>query len=113
MRTVNKTFDNVSLQYAQRGVDRYGITCMLDVSGMSTGSVSMLHLTGTWATAVVTIKQSNSPAGPWTALSGVSTLTLASPSTGQFSIGYKYIMAEITTGEAAESTASISFSAKE
>ncbi len=113
MRTLNKTFNNVSLQYAQRGIDRMGSTCIVDVSGMSVGSVSALHTLGTWAGAIITIKQSNSMAGPWTALSGVSTLTLASPSTGQFSIGYQYIMAEITTGEAAESSASISFNAKE
>lgn len=113
MKTVDKTFYNVNLQYAQRGVDRMGTPCIVDVSGCSVGSVSALHMLGTWATAVITIKQSNNMAGPWTALSGVSTLTLASPSTGQFSIGYRYILAEITTGEAAESSASISFSAKE
>jgi len=110
---IDKTFNNVNLRYAQQGMDRTGQRCIVDVSGMSTGSVSALHTLGTWGTAVITIKQSNSMAGPWTALSGVSTLTLSTPSTGQFSIGYRYIMAEITTGEGAESSASISFNAKE
>lgn len=110
---VDKTFQNVNLRYVQRGIDRMGQVCIVNVSGMSTGSVSALHTLGTWGTAVITIKQSNSLDGPWTALSGVSTLTLATPSTGQFSIGYTYIMAEITTGEGAESSATISFNAKE
>lgn len=110
--SVDRTFQNVNLRYAQHGMDRTGQRCIVNVSGMASASVSALHELGTWGTAVITIKQSNNPAGPWVAVSGASTLTLATPSSGTFTVSSTYILADITTGENAESSASISFNAR-
>lgn len=107
----SQTFEGVNLHYAQQAVDNTARRVIFDVSGMDVASVA-IQPHGNWATAVVTLKQSNNSNGPWTALSGVSTLTPAAQSTGQFSVGYAFLLADITTAEGSDIFASINFNAK-
>ena len=110
---IDKMYYGVNIRYAQQAVDQTAKRVIADVSGMSVCSVSVLQNAGTWATGILTVKQSNNRDGPWTALSGVSTLTAATPSTGQFSVGYNFIMVDVTTGEGSDSFVTISISGKE
>lgn len=115
MAKPTQTFDLVNLKSLQRCTSR-GRLAAFDTQGLSVCSVSASQGGGPWATAVLTLKQSNdlhAPEDAWVALSGVSTITSSTKSTGQFSSGYRYVLPFVTTAEGSDSYITVSFSGKE
>lgn len=115
MNTNPQKLDGINIKYLQRGTSR-GRIAAFDSQGLSTCSITASQGAGAWATAVITLKQSddlNAPDDAWVALSGVATITPSVKSTGQFSAAYRYIVPYITTAEGADSFITLSLSGRE
>lgn len=93
------TFPQINIRYTA------DLVCLIPTAGYSTCTVQLDDLGATtWGTAVVTIKRSNRPTGPWYALettgAGINTIGPGGGMSGTINVsGCQYLGLFVTTAE--------------
>ena len=101
-------FDRVSIRYAGKAQTAASRTVMVDATGMDVVSVTVEQNQGTWSTAVLNVRDSNSPTGTFSDYDTPVTLTSSAKTSGILAVRARYILIDVTTGEGADAWVDIS-----
>lgn len=97
MGKFSKTWNGVGIAAVANAMDTFNQRVMVNVGDIDVAAFSYNPGIASLGSFVGTIKQASNPNGPFTALTGVPTLTSSVFSTGQFSCGgYAWLLFDIT-----------------
>lgn len=101
-------FDRVSIRYAGKAQTAASQTVIVDTTGFQLLSVSVEQNEGAWSTAILNVRDSNSPTGTFSDYATPVTLTASVKSSGLLAVRAKYVLIDITTPEGAAAWVDIS-----
>lgn len=100
---MNRTFQACNAYYSGLLHDAANRAVLVDVEGYDVFTVTVLPTTGTWSSAVLSVRYGNDVSGPFTDFSTAVTLGNSTRGSGLIGVVGKYLAVEVTTPEGGNS----------